>query len=149
MRYHTSFTVHADPTAAFDYLADGRNAMASHPKGTMLDQRPAETIGRGTEYLFTRPDRPFRSTITAYDRPMLLRFENAFRGQTPTVSTWTLTPVDRGTRLTLETSTSFVGPGWVRPFVGLLTLGAWPFLMIKMWQIKRSIARALEARPAA
>jgi hypothetical protein len=37
MRYHTSFTVDADPTAAFDYLANARNAIASHPKGTTLD----------------------------------------------------------------------------------------------------------------
>jgi len=149
VRYHTSFTVAADPPAAFDYLADARNAIVSHPKGTTLDQRPSDGIGLGTEYRFTRPDVIFRSTITTYDRPVRLRFENAFDGQSPTVSSWTLTPVGGGTRLTVETTTAFVGPGWVRPFVGLLTIAAWPLLMIKMWQIKRSIVQALGERSAA
>jgi uncharacterized protein YndB with AHSA1/START domain len=149
MRYRTSFTVAANPSTAFDYLADAVNAMWSHPKGTKLERRPSTDIDLGTEYVFTRPDMPFRSTITTYDRPSRLQFENAFDGQSPTVASWTLTPVGPGTRLTVETTTSFVGPGWMRPLVGLLTLAAWPLLMIKMWQMKRSIVRALDEQPTA
>ncbi len=146
MRYGTSFTVTAEPPVAFDYLADGRNALTSHPKGTTVEQLPSGGIDLGTQYAFARPDVPFRSTITMYDRPSHLQFESAFEGRSPTLSSWRLTPHGGGTRLTVETDSSFLGPGWLRPLVGILTLAAWPLLMIKMWQLKRNIVRALDGR---
>lgn len=145
MRYETSFTLRADPATAFDYLAYGGNALSLHPTGTTMEQVPPGSIGLGTEYRFTSPGRPgFRSSIAEYDRPHRLAFESAFDGQSPTRATWTLTPAGPGTFLSVETTTSFLGPNWVKPFIGLLTLGAWPLLLVKMWQLKRRISRDLD-----
>jgi hypothetical protein len=74
---------------------------------------------------------------------MRLAFQSAFEGQTPTEATWTLAAEAAGTRLTVDTETSFVGPRWVKPFIVPMTLVAWPLLMLKMWGIRRRIAREL------
>ncbi len=145
MRYDTSFTVRADLESAFDYLADGASFLSLQPAGTSMEQVPPGLIGRGTEYRFAAPGRPgFRTIIAEYDRPHRLAFDSAFDGQSPTRATWTLASAGPGTFLSVETTTSFLGPDWVKPFVGLLTLGAWPLLLLKMWQLRRRISRDLD-----
>jgi uncharacterized protein YndB with AHSA1/START domain len=147
MRYTTSLQVEAAPTVAFDYLADGRHGLRSHPRGTTFTQEPPDRIDLGTRYTFDRPGGPmFHTTIVRYEPPSRLEFESAFEGQSPTTSFWTFEPSGTGTRLTVATVSSFIGPTWMRPFVGLLTLGAWPLFMLKMWQWKRDIVRALDQR---
>lgn len=145
MRYSTSMQVGAAPRVAFDYLANGRHALKSHPRGTTFTQEPPDRIDRGTRYTFDRPGGPiFHTTIVRYEPPSRLDFESAFEGQSPTTSTWTFEPLGTGTRLTVSTASSFIGPTWMRPFVGHLTLAAWPLFMVKMWQWKREIVRTLE-----
>jgi hypothetical protein len=144
MRYRTSFTVSADPGTTFDYLADGRNGLWGHPSGTTVDQIPPGPIGLGTLFLFHRPSGPhFESTISAFEPSSRLGFLGGFQGQSPTEAIWTFAPFGSGTRLTVETESGFIGPRWIRPFTGLLTMVAWPLLILKMRGFKRRIAREL------
>ena len=145
MRYRTSFVVNADAATTFGYLADGRNGLWGHPKGTTVEQIPPGPVGLGPRFLFHRPSGPqFESTISTFEPPGRLGFLGGFQGQPPMQATWTFAPDGSGTRLTVETESEFIGPRWVRPFAGLLTVAAWPLLMLKMWGFKRRIARELQ-----
>ena len=144
MRYTTTFLVHADQGRAFDYVADGRNGLSSHPKGSTMDQVPPGRVGLGTRFEVHRPGGPnYVSTVSLFDRPARLAFQSAFNGESPADATWTFAVEGSRTRVTIDTTTGFVGPRWVKPFVVPLTLAAWPLLLVKMWGIKRRISREL------
>jgi hypothetical protein len=110
-----------------------------------VDQIPPDRVGLGTHFRFHRPFGPdFESTISVFEPPTRLGFLGGFQGQSPTQAIWTIAPDGSGTRLSVETESDFIGPRWVRPFAGLLTVAAWPLLILKMWGFKRRIARELE-----
>ena len=143
MRYCTSFIVSADPRAAFDYLADGRNGLWSHPPGTTVDQIPPGSPGLGTLFIFRRPSGPeYRSTITAFEPTVRLAVLGGFEGESPAEATWTFSADGAGTRLTVDTQSGFLGPRLVRPFAGLLTIAAWPLLVLKLWGQAPNLTRA-------
>lgn len=147
MRYRSSFVVRADPQTSFDYLADGRNGMWSHPRGTTVELIPPAPAGLGSRFIFHRPSGPdFQSAISLFEPPSRLGFTGGFEGQSPTEATWELVPVPAGTRLSVETVPSFIGPRWLQPVVGLMTLVAWPLLLFKMARFERRIKREIEAR---
>lgn len=149
MRYTESFEVAARREVAFDYVADGANSLAHHPAGTSIVRQPAGDIGLGTRFWFERPGEPsFVSTITKFEPPDALEFESASAGQHPTRALWRFLDLGMRTRLEVETESSFVGPRWVAPLAGLLTLAAWPLLMIKMASFRRLLTKEIEATEA-
>lgn len=125
MRYRSSFEVSVDPTVAFDYLADGANSLPFHPAGTTVVREPQDEIALDTRFVFERPGGPgFSSTISRFERPERLEFTSSFDGRAPTSASWILVAVGSCTRLTVDTESSFLGPSWMKPLVGVLTDGS-------------------------
>jgi hypothetical protein len=144
MRLDASFVVPVDRARAFDYIAEGRNALASHPKGTTIEQQPPGPAGLGTTFVVHIPGRPTYTTrISVFERPVQLEFISAFEGQSPSRTSWMFINEAAGTRVTLESEIALVGPGWLKPLAGLLTLAAWPLVLIRMWKIRRRITEDL------
>jgi hypothetical protein len=123
-------------------MSDGRNGLWGHPSGTSVERIPPGQAGLGTLFVFHRPSGPdFESSISAFDPPSRLGFLGGFQGQSATRAIWTFARVGSNTRLTVETQSGFIGPRSVRPFSGLLTVLAWPLLILKVWGFKRRITR--------
>jgi hypothetical protein len=146
MQFSSSFNVDASKTIAFDYLADGAHALPFHPRGTTMVQEPGGEIALGTRFVFDRPDGlEYSSTISRFERPDRLEFESAFGERSPSVASWQFSELGPRTRLTVDTQSGFVGPRWMKPFVGILTLVAWPLMVLKMWRLKRRLTSSIEA----
>ena len=144
MRLDASFVVPVDRTEAFDYIAEGRNALANHPNGTTIAQQPPGPAGLDTRFVVQIPGRPTYTTrISVFERPVRLEFISAFEGQPPSRANWMFINEAAGTRMTVESEIGLVGPGWLKPFAALITLAAWPMVLIRMRNIKRRITEDL------
>jgi hypothetical protein len=145
VRYRSTLLVRPDPFASFEFLADARNSLAFHPRGTEVEQQPPGDIGQGTTFTFRAPGRPVsRTTLTRFERPDFLEFTTAIQDQPASTASWTFTRGGSGTRITIETESSFVGPIWLRPVAGALTVAAWPLLLIKIRLFERRLARLID-----
>ena len=147
MRYRSSLSVAAPEEVVFDFVSDAANGLPDHPPGTTVTKEPEGSIGLGTSFTFERPDGlRYRATLVRFDRPASLAFENVMDGGTSSTACWSFNKSGSDTIATVETDSTFVGPGWLRPLSGILTIAGWPLLLLATRRLeKRYAARMARA----
>ena len=134
-------SVPASAEAVFGFVANAANGLPDHPRGTTVTTEPGGPIGLGTCFRFDRPDGlRYRTTLVGFDPPESLTFETVPEGGPASSAHWSFRPSGSKTIVTVQTESTFVGPRWLQPLSGILTVAAWPLLYVATRRAQKRLA---------